>query len=110
MVISEVPIGNLREMPGNPRVMPEPEEEQLALCVALNRIKGVWDTEKLRQVTAGLTPAELDGMGFPPEELGLLLEGAQRHGRDTFERVGEEGEEAEHECPSCKYRWSGNPR
>ena len=48
------------------------DEKQLSL--ALNKIKGKWDYEKLRDVLRSLEGLDLSRTGFHPDEIAVLLE------------------------------------
>jgi len=48
------------------------DEKQLSL--ALNRIKGKWDYDKLRDVLRSLEGMDLSRTGFHPDEIAVLLE------------------------------------
>jgi len=48
------------------------DEKQLSL--ALNRIKGKWDYDKLRDVLRSLEGMDLSRTGFRPDEIAVLLE------------------------------------
>ena len=53
--------------------LPEPEEK--ALNIAMNKISGEWDMEKLKAVLKDIDLSDLDATltGFPEEELGSLI-------------------------------------
>lgn len=52
--------------------LPLKDEKQLSL--ALNRIKGKWDYDKLKDVLRSLDGMDLSRTGFHPDEIAVLLE------------------------------------
>lgn len=78
------------------------EHGERQLNLALNKISGEWDDEKLRDLLGQLSleGADLGLTGFSEEELRKLLE--QALPPDDFPSPGEE---TEHECPKCGYQW-----
>lgn len=51
-----------------------PEKEEKALNVALNKVSGDWDEEKLREVLESLEADNIQLTGFNMDEIALLLE------------------------------------
>lgn len=78
------------------------EHGERQLNLALNKISGEWDDEKLRDLlgTLQLEGADMPLTGFSDDELAKLLE--QESPPDDFPFPGEE---TEHECPKCGYTW-----
>jgi ParB-like chromosome segregation protein Spo0J len=75
---------------------------ELQLNLALNRIGGEWDEEKLSEILGDLSRdnEDLDLTGFRSDELARLL--AVPTAPEDFR---EPSEETNRECPRCHYRW-----
>ena len=92
------------------------DTQRRALILADNRIAETagWDAEMLRVELEELTEAgaDLDLIGFDDESLDELIGGlGERDHREApadFPTV-DESVETQFCCPSCGYKWSGNP-
>jgi len=62
-----------------------PKGKERALNIALNRISGDWDDDKLKELLAGLSEEELGLTGFEENELADLLQQAQEVEEDDYE-------------------------
>lgn len=80
-----------------------------ALNVALNKISGDWDEEKLDVLFRELSDKGFDVLltGFSDEEIKKLTEGIAPP--DAFDQY-DKNIETHYQCPKCKYEWSGQPR
>jgi ParB/Sulfiredoxin domain len=90
---------------------------ELQLNLALNRIGGEWDEDKLRNVLAELDEfgADLALTGFDDAEIAGLLadQAAAEAAEDGGESEGVPGvgpvAPEPNECPKCGFQWSGPP-
>jgi ParB-like chromosome segregation protein Spo0J len=83
-----------------------PDEEMKALNIALNKIAGAWDTDKLGELLAELRASDdVDASltGFDDSEIDRLLKSLESVPPEEFP---ETQTEFVHTCPSCGYRWS----
>ena len=62
-----------------------PKGKEKALNIALNRISGEWDEDKLKELLNTLTEAEQALTGFEEAELAEMLEQAQKVEEDDYE-------------------------
>jgi ParB-like chromosome segregation protein Spo0J len=79
-------------------------QEELALLIALNRIKGTWDLGKLRAMVEAIPSIELDAIGFTAEALPQLLDGPCAVRGQAVELL-EPVLGTTQVCPTCGYRW-----
>lgn len=61
-----------------------PLEEEKQLNVALNKIKGEWDYDKLSSMLAQFDPVEAKMSGFSPQEIMLLVAQANKQLNETL--------------------------
>lgn len=74
-----------------------PEEEEKVLNVALNKVSGDWDEDKLKEVLESLNAEDINVTGFNMDEIALILEydgGFEDVLADTLEASEELNEEA----------------
>jgi len=85
-----------------------PEKERL-LNLALNKISGEWDDEKLAEVFKELRVmgADLEQSGFTDEEADKVI--AKVAAPDEF-AAADVDIDTSYKCPSCGYEWSGQPK
>ena len=78
--------------------------------LADNRVQelGGWDARALAQIVSTYTPEELVGTGFTEEDVVKFMPGATV-APDSFPTFSEDLP-TDFQCPSCAYRWSGNPK
>lgn len=86
-----------------------------AFAIADNRTSETseWDTDALAQTLAALAAQDYDiaATGFNPEEFAKLVQTDQgQDGPAAPEDFQEFGDDiaTDHECPRCKFRWSGS--
>lgn len=89
----------------------ENEDYEKALNLALNKISGDWDYDKLGTLLDELSLTDLDISltGFDNLELGEInLDGFDDtfEDLDDFEEVDIEEFEGKYKCPRCNYEWS----
>ena len=86
----------------------ENESKEKALNLALNRISGDWDKDKLGDVLSDLHAQgfDLSITGFTEPELSKHVEALQKN-LDEFGKVGADIK-TDHTCPKCGYEFSGN--
>ena len=103
------------------------ESHEKALNIALNKISGEWDDDKLQEL---FTDLRLEGFdtkltGFDDFEVDLLAFDSFSESEDTafeeeenseeitksdFDEINYDDLEGEYVCPKCGYEWSGNPK
>lgn len=54
------------------------EAAEKTLNIALNKIEGDWDTDKLKDILATLSPEEIEKTSFSKDEIGALLQDIQK--------------------------------
>ena len=96
------------------------DSHEKALNIALNKISGSWDNEKLQElfVDLELDDFDLDLTGFDSMEIAQLgfddnieffdeenLEEEDDFDKDEFDEVKIEDYEGQNKCPKCGYEW-----
>lgn len=88
--------------------MEDPNEEK-ALNLALNKISGRWDMDRLGAVLRELQSADLaDLTGFSQREIDKFTAETAKEAEQIGEIDVAEFQDAafEHQCPKCGYRWN----
>jgi ParB-like chromosome segregation protein Spo0J len=87
------------------------EDDEKALNVALNKIQGRFDDDKLAELLASLQSAGYDATltGYKKEEIALMLEQKSPEVPESFTTIPGDIE-TEYKCPKCSYAWSGKPK
>ena len=89
-----------------------PENKQDAFMVAINKITGLWDTEKLSALFKELDEEDLSYTGFDEFEIQALLSSDDNTIIDDTEESETEFKEfgkdtkTNHVCPKCGYEWN----
>jgi len=90
------------------------DDAEKALNIALNKIAGDWDEDKLQELLAELEQGgqELEALGFGGSEIEALLHELEQDGEGKEYEVPGGGEisaedfsEFEHTCPRCNFEW-----
>lgn len=84
------------------------DAKEKALNVALNKIQGGWDDQKLSALLGTLSDAgfDLSPTGFSDEEIARLQESSNPTPPDKFPSFNEHIP-VDYKCPKCNYQWSG---
>jgi hypothetical protein len=85
-----------------------PPAQEKALNIALNKIAGDWDNEKLTTLIKEIRTEDIDIaiIGFTLEELNLLTDFSLADIPDDNKDINEdELAETIHECPKCGFKW-----
>ncbi len=84
------------------------DAKEKALNVALNKIQGGWDDQKLAALLGKLSDAGFDVTvtGYGDEEIARLQESAAPTPPENFPTFNEHIP-VDYKCPKCNYQWSG---
>lgn len=88
------------------------EPDEVALNIALNKIQGVWNEEKLIEafeLMRSYPDFDPEISGFEVEDMNALVDTFEIEPPSDFPEVNEDIE-TDYRCPSCNYSWSGDPK
>ena len=87
------------------------EAAEKALNIALNKVSGEWEDDKLAELLAGLEKEgqDLEDLGFGAGEIDRIMAGLETieyEAPESQELDVEDFSEFEHQCPRCSFEWT----